>query len=304
MPGERFVYLNGDILEEKNARISPFDRGFLWGDGVYEVTPCFSGKLYRLDDHLDRLYRSLKYVRIKAGLSKEEMKRATLAVLEANARRLEEGAMYRVGHWVTRGIDDPSMTARAAGPASVFIFWRPVDVASFAERYLSGVRLAITPTRRNPPECVETRAKVTSKMNQILAELDAAASGSLSLMLDVHGRVAENAVANFFMVRDGVLWTPPEDNILQGVTRLAVFELAKRLEIPLQEKGITTYDLAQADEYFITSSAICAMPVRQIDSFKPSAPVPGPITKRLIEAFVEETGYDFREQLGKAPQSA
>ena len=205
--------------------------------------------------------------------------------------------MYRVGHWVTRGLDDPSMVAGAAGRASVFIFWRPVNVASFAERYLNGVRLAITPTRRNPPECVEARAKVTSKMNQILAELDAAASGSLSLMLDIYGRVAENSVANFFMVKDGALWTPPEGNILQGVTRLAVFELAARLKIPLQERTITTYDLAQADEYFITSSAICAMPVREIDSFKPSAPAPGPVTKRLMEAFVEETGYDFRKQM-------
>ncbi len=305
MPGDRFVYLNGEIIEEGSARISPFDRGFLWGDGVYEVTPCFAGRLYRLDDHLDRLYRSLRYVRIDAGLGKEEMRRATLATLESNLCRLEEGAMYRVGHWVTRGLDDPSMAAGAAGPASVFIFWRPVDVASFAERYASGVRLAITPTRRNPPECVETRAKVTSKMNQILAELDAAASGSLSLMLDIYGNVAENSVANFFMVKEGVLWTPPERNVLQGVTRLAVFELAARLGIPLEERGITTYDLAQADEYFITSSAICAMPVRAIDSFRPGARVPGPVTKRLIEAFVEETGYDFREGWKeKAPEGA
>ena len=140
MPGERFVYLNGEIIEEQSARISPFDRGFLWGDGVYEVTPCFAGKLYRLDDHLDRLYRSLKYVRIGVGLEKEEMKQATLATLESNLCRLEEGAMYRVGHWVSRGFDDPSMAAHAAGPASVFIFWRPVNVASFAERYLNGVR--------------------------------------------------------------------------------------------------------------------------------------------------------------------
>ena len=297
MPGERFVYLNGEIIEEKSARISPFDRGFLWGDGVYEVTPCFAGKLYRLDDHIDRLYRSLKYVRIEVGLSQAEMKQATLATLESNLCRLEEGAMYRVGHWVTRGFDDPSMAAGAAGPASVFIFWRPVNVASFAERYLNGVRLAITPTRRNPPECIETRAKVTSKMNQILAELDAAASGSLSLMLDIRGNVAENSTANFFMVKDGALWTPHERNILQGVTRIAVFELAARLGIAVEERDMTTYDLAQAEEYFITSSAICAMPVREIDSFKPSAQVPGPVTKRLIEAFVEDTGYDFREQV-------
>ncbi|MEE9241170.1 MAG: aminotransferase class IV, partial [bacterium] len=121
MAGERVLFLNGELIEENRARISPFDRGFLWGDGVYEVTPCFDGKLYRLDDHLDRLYRSLRYVRIDPGMSPEQMKEATLDTLDSNAGRLEEGGIYRVGHWVTRGEDDPSMGALAAGPATVMI---------------------------------------------------------------------------------------------------------------------------------------------------------------------------------------
>ena len=141
--------------------------------------------------------------------------------------------------------------------------------------------------------CIETRAKVTSKMNQILAELDADASGALSLMLDIYGNVAGNAVANFFIVRDGVLWTPPERNILEGITRKVVFELASRLGIPLEERNFTMYDIAQAEEFFLASSARCALPVREVDSFRPKGPVPGPITRRLMEAFVEETGFDF-----------
>ncbi|MDA1001214.1 MAG: aminotransferase class IV [bacterium] len=304
MPGERFLYLNGEIIEESQARISPFDRGFLWGDGVYEITPCFGRKLYRLEDHIDRLYRSLRYVRIDPGISPEEMKQATLATLETNLCRTEEEGMYRVGHWVTRGVDDPSMAARESAGATVLIFWRPVDVERFAKNYREGVKLAVTATRRNPPECVETRAKVTSKMNQILAELDAAASGALSLMLDIHGNVAENSVANIFIVRDGVLWTPPERNILEGVTRKAVFELAERLGIPLEERNFTMYDVAQAEEYFLTSSAICAMPVRSVDSFHPKKEVPGPVTRKLIEAFVKETGYDFRQTPARTGQAA
>ena len=297
MVGERVLYLNGEIVEESQARISPFDRGFLWGDGVYEVTPCFDGRLYRLSDHIDRLYRSLRYVRIDPGMSREEMEKATLDTLAANERNLEPGSMYRVGHWVTRGVDDASMSAGSAKRATVVIFWRPVDVGKIARNYEEGVRLAVTATRRNPPECVETRAKVTSKMNQILAELDAAASGSLSLMLDIHGNVAENSSANFFIVRDGALWTPPERNVLQGVTRQAVFELAGRLGIPVEERNFTMYDVAQAQEYFITSSAICAVPGREVDSFKPEHGVPGPVTKRLIDAFSEDTGFDFRNHL-------
>ena len=132
MAGERVLFLNGELIEENRARISPFDRGFLWGDGVYEVTPCFDGKLYRLDDHLDRLYRSLLYVRIDPGMSPEQMKEATLDTLDSNAGRLEEGGMYRVGHWVTRGEDDPSMGALAAGSATVMIFFRPVQVEKIA----------------------------------------------------------------------------------------------------------------------------------------------------------------------------
>jgi len=294
MPGGRFVYLNGGIVEEGEARISPFDRGFLWGDGVYEITPCFGHKLYRLDDHIGRLYRSLRYIRVDPGLSREEMREATLALHETNLCRIDEEGLCRVGHWVTRGEDTPSMGASAARKATVFIFYRPASLEGLAEKYEKGVRVAVTPTRRTPPECIEARAKVTSKMNQILAELDAAASGSLSLMLDIRGNVAENSSANFFMVRDGALWTPPERNILEGVTRKAVLELAARLGIPAEERDFTFYDLAQAEEFFLTSSAICALPVREVDSFRPKAPVPGPVTRRLIEAFVAETGFDFR----------
>ena len=141
----------------------------------------------------------------------------------------------------------------------------------------------------------EPRAKVTSKLNQILAELDADASNSLSLILDIYGNVTENSVANFFLVRDGVLWTPPERNILEGITRLAVFDMAERLGISLEERDFTMYDVAQADEFFLSSSVICALPIREVDRFRPKAPVPGPITQRLVEAFVEETGFDFQK---------
>jgi branched-chain amino acid aminotransferase len=293
MSQELFLYLNGQMLEESQARISPFDRGFLWGDGVYEITPCFNRRLYRLDDHLDRLYRSLRFVRIDPGISKEEMEKATLATLEANLSRLEEEAIYKVGHWVTRGMESTSWRVQDAGPATVCIFFYPMQVEALARNYKEGVRLTVVHTRRPPPQCVETRAKVTSKMNQILGELDAIASGALPLMLDIYGNVAENSIANFFIVRDGRLWTPPDRNILQGVTRKVVFELASRLGIGLEERDFTMYDVAQAEEFFITSSPTCAMPVRDVNGRQPKAPVPGPITRRLIEAFVEETGFDF-----------
>jgi branched-chain amino acid aminotransferase len=293
MSPELYCYLNGNVVKESQAMISPFDRGFLWGDGVYEVTPCFNRRFFRLTDHLDRLYRSLRYVRVDIGIDQKEMEKLTLDLLAKNLPLLPERSVYRVGHWITRGMDTPDMAARSAGPPTLFVFWRAVDAKAASKRISEGVKLSIVPTRRVPPQCVETRAKVTSKMNQILAELDADSVNSLSLMLDIHGRVAENAVANFFMVRDGVLWTPPAENILEGITRMVVFELAVRLKIPIEERHFTFYDLAQSDEFFLTSSATCVAPVTEVQGIRPRLSVPGPLTNRLIKAFSEETGFDF-----------
>lgn len=293
MSQELYVYLNGEILEESRAHISPFDRGFLWGDGVYEITPCFNRRLYRLSEHMDRLYRSLRYVRIDPGISKEELEKATLATFEANFSKLEAKGIYKVGHWVTRGKESYSWKAKDAGPRTVCIFWYPMQVEGLSKGYAEGVKLTVVPTRRLPAQCTETRAKVTSKMNQILAELDADESGALSLMLDIYGNVAENSTANFFIVRDGIIWTPPAANILEGVTRKVVFELTERLSEGWKEQNFTIYDIAQAEEFFITSSMICALPVRQVGGFRPQAPVPGPFTKKLMKAFIDETGFDF-----------
>ncbi|MBO6784315.1 MAG: aminotransferase class IV [Alphaproteobacteria bacterium] len=288
------VYLNGEILDADAARISPFERGFMWGDGIYEVTPCFGGRPYRLEDHIDRLYRSLRYVRIDVGFGPDQMRSETERMLEANGDLLESAPQFRIGHWVTRG-GDPFVPAHLAeGPPTVFIYLQKVETGSTVRNLETGVRLSVTTTRRNPPECIETRAKVTSKMNQLLAELDAGARDALSLMLDLDGNVSENSVANFFIARDGVLWTAPERNILEGVTRKVVFELCERLSIPVEERLFTMYDVAQADEFFITSSGVCAMPVSAVDDFLPRHPVPGPLTERLIEAFAADTGLDFR----------
>jgi len=297
MSQELFCYLNGKVLKESQAAISPFDRGFLWGDGVYEITACFNRRLYRLGDHLDRLFRSLRYVRIDFKMNKEELEKITLDLLKVNLPGLGEEGIYRVGHWVTRGMDTPSMVARVAGPPTLFIFWRPASVENAARSYTEGVKLSIVPTRRVPPQCLETRGKVTSKLNQILAELEADAMNTLSLMLDIHGNVAENSIANFFLVKEGVLWTPPAQNVLEGITRKVVFELASRLKIRIEERHFSLYDLAQSEEFFLTSSVSCVTPVREVHGIRPTFPVPGPITQRLMGAFMEETGFEFSKYL-------
>jgi branched-chain amino acid aminotransferase len=288
------LYLNGEILAERDARISPFDRGFLWGDGVYEITPVLGGRLFHLDDHLQRLERSLRYVQIEPELGIAGIKDATHRLMDANADRLAPDSMYRLGHWVTRGEDTPTFAALDAGPTTLMIFLRPVDVATLAATQQTGIRLTITPTHRNSPQSIETRAKVTSKINQTLAELDAAAHNAQALMLDLNGNIAEHAISNFFLVRDGEVWTPPDRNILEGVTRKVIIELAAELDIPLLERDMSLYDLAQADEYFISSSAVGLMPVNAIDRYRPIAATPGPITERLMAAYAHHAGFDPR----------
>ncbi len=297
MSHELLLALNGSILAERDVRISPFDRGFLWGDGVYEVTACYDGVLFRLDDHIERLSRSLRYVQIDPGVGLDEIRRETLLLLDANRDRLERGGLYRVGHWVTRGEDAPSLRARDAGPPTRLVFFRPVDIESVVRARRDGVILSVAPTRRNSPEAIEPRAKVTSKMNQILAELDAAAHEALALMLDLDGNVAEHATANLFIVRDGALCTAPGRNILEGVTRTVVLELARRLGIPAAERTFSLYDLAQADEIFLTATTSGVTPVRRVDRFVPRAPVPGPVTKTLLGAYAQECGYDVEAQV-------
>jgi branched-chain amino acid aminotransferase len=159
--------------------------------------------------------------------------------------------------------------------------------------YRNGVRLVVVATRRSPPESVDPRAKVISKMNQTLADLEAKAVGALPLILDIRGNVAESSMANFYIIRDGVIWTPPGRYILEGVTRKVVIELAERLRIPLVERDFTMYDVGQAEEFFLTQSSTCVLPVRQVDRYMPTAPVPGAVTTKLMKAFIEITGIDF-----------
>jgi len=291
---ERLVSINGVLVPESQATVSAFDRGFLWGDGVYEVTPCFEGRTFRLEAHIDRLYRSLRYVQIDTGMTRDEMVAATYAAHEANLPMTAADAVVRLCHYVTRGIDHPSMLARDAGPTTVVMMWRPVDPAWYRTAFTSGIQARIVPTQRNRPAAVEPRAKVTSKLNQILAELDADNDGSISLMLDEFGNLAENSVANVFLVRDGRLLTPRLNNVLEGVTQQATFDYADQLGIPWSFENLSSYDIAQADEVFVTSSAFGALPVRNVGRFVPQHPTPGPITLAIQGAMAAEVGVDLR----------
>ena len=286
-----FVSLNGEIVPIAQARVSVLDRGFLWGDGVYEVTPCFRGRPFRLEHHLERLFTSIRFVGMSLDLSWDDLLARTLELVDLNREVTSSHPICRVGHWITRGIEDWMPLAGRAGGTTVCILVQPVGRALTPEDYRAGVGLSVVPTRRSPRSVLDPRVKTTSRMNPIVAEMEGSARGALALMLDVADHVAEGPAFNFFMVRDGELLTPRAENVLPGITRRAVLELAAELSIPAREADLSAYELATADEFFVTASTWGVLPVASVDRFEPRDGTPGEVTMRLIDALARLTGY-------------
>ncbi len=294
---EKIIYLNGAFVPESEAKVSVLDSGFNAGDGVYDVTRTFAHRPFRLRDHTKRLFRSLRYTRIDCGLSLDEMERATLEVLERNKAILaadEEVAIWQV---VSRG-PRSSRGNHATGKATVAIYCISIGFEEFARDYLDGVKLVIPSTRRIPPQCLEPKAKINNKMNHNMAIFEARQVDphAIPLMLDLDGNISESNAHNFFLVLDGKLCTPSSKNVLDGITKQALYELAANLEIEVVEGDFTPYDAYNCDEAFLASTSPTILPVQSINGVKPIEEVPGPITKRLIQGWNKLVGLDIVEQ--------
>lgn len=290
---ERVAYVNGQFVPESSANVSILDRGFLYGDSVYDASRTFNGEPWHLRSHIDRLYLSCRYARLDPGMNADEMERLTLDLVERNREAYEEGEEMRINHWVTRGGGTSSAATHTFGAHTVVIFTLPIDYSRFAHGYSEGVPSVVTGVRRIPPECVEPRAKVGNKMNHVQAEFQAREAGAWPIMLDIHGFVAEGSSYNCFFVRDGKLLTPTDRNCLVGVTRTHVIDMAKELGIAVQETDLTRYDLLVADEAFHTGNSICILPVSSIDGVKMTHGAPGPITKKLMDLWASQVHCDW-----------
>jgi branched-chain amino acid aminotransferase len=286
-----FASLNGEIVPIAEARVSVLDRGFLWGDGVYEVTPCFHGRPFRLDQHIDRLFTSLRFVGMSLGLSRDDLAAATLELVDRNRDVTSSHPVCRVGHWVTRGIEEWVPLQERHADTTLCILVQPVGRTLAPEEYLAGVRLRVVPTRRSPSSVLDPRVKTTSRMNPIIAEMEGSTGGAMALMLDMDGHVAEGPTFNFFLVSEGRLVTPNVQHVLPGITRRAVLELAAELGIPTSEANLSSYELATANEFFVTASTWGVLPVASVDRFAPRDAVPGGVTMRLIDALARLTEY-------------
>ena len=294
MAQERVVYLNGEMVPESGAKISVRDLGFVFGDAVFDVTRTFGGTIFRLEEHLERLYDSLAYLRIDPGMTRERMAGLTMQVLEANLPLLGENDDYWVAQRVTRGVPAES------GPVpTVIIECMPLPFAERAAYYRDGLPLITPSVRRTPPQCMSPRVKMHNYINLVLGELEVQSQNPKAwpILLDMNGNLCEGKGSNIFIVKNERVTTPREQYVLAGISRQTVIKLARNLGIEVAETDIDLFDAYTAEEVFLTSTSFCICPVSSINgSVVGAGKVPGPVTGRLQKAYNDLVGIDIVEQ--------
>jgi len=277
----RIVFMNDRLVPEEEARVSVFDHGLLYGDGVFEGLRSYSGRVFRLEAHLDRLWASARAICLEIPLSKEALGRAVDETLAANG--LSDGYVRLV---VTRGAGSLGLDPNRTKNPQVIVI--ADTIALYArEAYDKGLRIVTAATQRVHPAALSPRVKSLNYLNNIMAKLEGLQAGCVeALMLNHKGEVAECTADNVFVVRGRRLLTPPPDaGILEGITRGAVMELAEAAGIDCREATLTRHDLYTADECFLTGTAAEVLPVVEIDGRKVGPGTPGPTTTRLIADF-------------------
>ena len=282
------IYLNGKLVDASEAKISVYDHGLLYGDGVFEGIRSYGSLVFKLRQHVDRLYESAHTILLKIPMSKQEMAQAVVATLKAN--RLTDAYIRLV---VTRGPGDLGLDPRKCDKATVFIITDKIVL--YPERvYREGMEIVTVPTPRNLPEALNPQIKSLNYLNNILAKIEATNAGvQEALMLSAHGYVAECTGDNIFIVKDGALRTPPPyAGLLRGITRGCVMDLARKGKIPVREEMMTRHDLYNAEECFLTGTAAEIAPIVKIDGRVIGAGKPGKATLRLMKAFRDLTKVD------------
>ena len=290
------AYFNGEWVPFGEVTISPSDRGFSVGDLVFEVERTFNGRPFRLKEHIERLYRSLTYIRMDAELSAEEMTAITEEAVERAKADHPDVTDFWMRQIVTRGtvdlFDPPAPTVLVqVGEQG---FW-------YADLYDTGLHGVISKTRAYSPQALDPKIKHYSRMNFVLAHQEAndVEPGAWPILLDDRGFLAEGNGQNVFVVTDGVIRTPTDYAALQGVSRGMAIDLTRQLDIPLVEEDLQPYDLYTADEAFWTTTSMCVMPMTRVDRRPIGDGKPGPMSQRLLAAWSEAVGVDV---VGQAQQ--
>ena len=275
------IYISGKYYDKENAKVSVYDHGFLYGDGVFEGMRSYAGKVFRLKQHLDRLWASAKAIWLKIPMSQEEMAAAVNETLAKN--KIQDGYIRLV---VTRGAGALGLDPNKCSDPQVIIIADHIQLYP-KEMYENSLEIITASTIRNHSAALSPRIKSLNYLNNIMAKIEGLQAGCVeALMLNAKGEVAECTGDNIFIVRRGILLTPPIDaGILEGITRDAVLDMAAELKIPVQQIPFVRHDIFIADECFLTGSAAEIIPVVKLDSRVIGDGKPGPITRRLTERF-------------------
>jgi branched-chain amino acid aminotransferase len=316
----RVAWFNGRILPEGEIVIPFRDRSWKSGDGAFDMTRTFNGAPFRLKEHIERFYRSLRYVRIDPGLSPAELIAVTEDVVARNEHLRAPHGDWWVTQRISRGVDAVGDEGWEHSGPNLVVDVSPLPLAARAAMFRDGAEVMTTTMRRTAPAMLSPRAKLNNYLNMIVAG-QSVPDGVWPLLLDEHGNLAEGQGSNIFIVQDGALRTPRERYVLPGVSRQMTIDLAGRLGIACTEDDIDLFDAANAEEMFLTSTSLCILPVRrfngqlvggqlvggqlvggqlvggQLVGGRPAGDgAAGPVTRRLIDAYAAAVGCDFVAQ--------
>ena len=280
---ELIAYVNGEYLPQSEAKLSIFDHGVLYGDGVFDTWCAWNGYIFCIDEHIDRLFRSIHSFQLDMTLSKEELRKIIIEVVSRNRDKNQY-----IKCLVTRGVGPKPLLSPVGCKTSVVVFSRPYLWLIEPEKLEKGIKAKITSVRRTPSQCLDPKAKNLNYANLVLAKMEAQNAGAdEAILLDIQGYVNEAPGYNVFLVRQGKIYTPSADNILVGVTRETVFEIARKQGLEVIEDRLIPYDLYTADEVFLAATAGGIVPVGEVDGRAISSGKPGPVTQKVNELYLE-----------------
>jgi branched-chain amino acid aminotransferase len=280
---EPLIYIDGEYYPKGEAKVSVYDHGLLYGDGIFEGIRCYNGNVFRLKQHIDRLYDSARAIALDIPASKEEMTKIVVETLRKN--NLKDAYIRLV---VTRGVGDLGLDPKKCPKASIICIAQSF-APLYGDLYEKGICVVTVGTRRIAWDAVDVKAKTLNYLNNIMGKIQANLAGcDEALMLNTLGHVAEGTGDNIFIVKDGKLYTPPTGSgILKGITRGAILEIAKKKGIETEEKELTPFDVYTADEAFMTGTAAEVIPIIKLDSRQIGDGNPGKTTKLLMGEFTK-----------------
>ena len=300
---ERLVYFNGKFVKESDAKVSIYDSSLMFGDMVFEMTRSFRKKHFKLKEHIKRLFIGLKILKINIGMTENEMYQKCILTSKKNEKLMSKDDEHRLMIDVSRGILDiyQGVSGLKKGP-NVIIADFPLrwTVRGMGKLFDKGINAVITSQRAIPSQYLDPKIKNRSRLFYLKANMEASlfkGDDNWAIMLDDDGYVTEGTGDNFFIIKDKKIITSKGKNILRGISREFIFDLAKKLKIKIYEENIEPYDVYEADEAFMTGTPFCILPVVSLNQIKIGDGKPGAIFKRLLSKWSSVTGVDIKSQI-------